>query len=110
MVIITSNSNVGEWYSLADISALRRRLTEVIDCNEPLYDDIVMPPDDEPVKLGRMRVETFQAKQREERGVFAEHRREPRWIPSFAHDGAALATTATTTTTDELCAIVDGIL
>lgn len=29
-------------------------------------------------------------KQREERGVFAEHRREPRWTYGMAHEGEAL--------------------
>lgn len=93
MVIITSNATVGEWYSRVDISALNRRIKEVIDVNEPLYDDIELPPDETARRIehARMRVEVFMAKQREERGVFAEHRKEPKWSYGMAHDGEALA-------------------
>lgn len=123
LVIITSNSPIGSWYKRDDISALLRRVTEVIDCDEPLYDDIPAAiPDDggEPRRLGRMRVELFQALQREHHGVFAEHRREPAWhytgdgtttttVP-IMHDGEALAAVQAYGDTPPIDDEVDGIL
>lgn len=78
-VFITSNACVGAWYHRDDISALKRRITEVIDCDDALYDDIELPADEEPKKLGKMRVEVFHQKMRDGIGAFAEMRHEKPW-------------------------------